>query len=434
MTAIVSKQIRVNNAGNFRDDVGTDSTYLYIGRSQAWPSSDTAIATPVDTVFDKNNVHQNMIALKKVAQSDVSHCITRYNWLSGTTYVAYDDQLDTLSTSQYYVITDELNVYKCLQAGTGASVVKPTGQTTNAANAVESDGYVWKFMATLSGTQATKFLTNSFVPVNIITSNDGSLQFDVQTNAQNGSIHRVKISAGGSGYTSTPTVTITGDGSSATAAATVVGGVVTGITMSNIGTGYNQAVVTITGGGGTGATARAIISPPGGHGANMADELGAFFVMCNINLDSDEGSGDFPIDNDFRQLGLIRNPFNFGTTTAATASTLQATRSLVYGSLAGGSFAVDEIITGGTSGAKAYVTSIDTGTSTIRYHQDDTTGFGTFQSSETISNVSSVTATISSLGNPEVEKFSGEVLYIENRSAVARANSQIEDIKLVLEF
>ena len=142
MTAIVSKQIRVNNADNFRDDVGTNSTYLYIGRSHAWPSSDTAIATPVDTVADKNNVHQNMIALKKVAQSDVSHCITRYNWLSGTTYVAYDDQLSSLSTSQYYVITDELNVYKCLQAGTGASVVKPTGQTTNAANAVESDGYV----------------------------------------------------------------------------------------------------------------------------------------------------------------------------------------------------------------------------------------------------------------------------------------------------
>ena len=60
MVAIISKQIRVNNAGNFRDDIGTNSTYLYIGRSQQWPSSDTAIATPVDTVFDKNNVHQNM--------------------------------------------------------------------------------------------------------------------------------------------------------------------------------------------------------------------------------------------------------------------------------------------------------------------------------------------------------------------------------------
>ena len=209
MVAIVSKQIRVNNAGNFLADVGTDSTYLYIGRSQQWPSSDTAIATPVDTVADKNNVHQNMIALKKVAQSDVSHCITRYNWLSGTTYIAYDDQLSSLGSSQYYVITDELNIYKCLQAGAGASVVKPTGQTVNAANAVESDGYVWKFMYTLSGTQATKFLTNSFVPVNILPTDDGSLQFDVQTGAQNGSIHRVLVTAGGSGYTSTPTVTIT---------------------------------------------------------------------------------------------------------------------------------------------------------------------------------------------------------------------------------
>lgn len=434
MVAIVSKQIRVNNAGNFRDDVGTDSTYLYIGRSHQWPSSDTAIATPVDTVFDKNNVHQNMIALKKVAQSDVSHSITRYNWLSGTTYIPYDDQLSTLSTSQYYVITDELNVYKCLDAGAGASVVKPTGQVTNAANSVESDGYVWKFMATLSGTQATKFLTNSFVPVNVITSNDGSLQYDVQTNAQNGSIHRIKLISGGSGYTSTPTVTVTGNGSSATAAATVVGGVVTAITMSNIGTNYDEALIAVTGGGGTGATGRAIISPPGGHGANMADELGAFFIMCNINLDSAEGSGDFPIDNDFRQLGLLRNPFNYGTTVNATASTLQATRSIVYGSLAGGAFAVDEIITGGTSGTKAYITSIDTGTSTIRYHQDATTGYGVFQASETISNPGAVTATVSSLGNPEVEKFSGEVLYIENRSAVARANSQIEDIKLVLEF
>lgn len=434
MVAIISKQIRVNNAGNFRDDIGTNSTYLYIGRSQQWPSSDTAIATPVDTVFDKNNVHQNMIALKKVAQSDVTHSITRYNWLSGTTYTPYDDQLATLSTSQYYVITDELNIYKCLEAGAGASTVKPTGQTVNAANAATGDGYVWKFMYALSGTQATKFLTNSFIPINVLTSNDGSLQYQVQTNAQNGSIHRIKVTAGGSNYTSTPTVTITGNGSSATAAATVVGGAVTEITMSNIGSGYDEAAVAITGGGGAGATARAIISPPGGHGANAADELGGFFIMANVQLDSAEGSGDFPIDNDFRQLGLLRNPFNHGTTTVSSASTLQATRSITTGAPAGGTFAVDEIITGGTSGAQAYITSYDASGNVIRYHQDATTGFGVFQSSETISNAGSVSATISSLGDPEVEKFSGEVIYIENRSAVARANSQIEDIKLVLEF
>jgi len=434
MVAIISKQIRVNNAENFRSDIGTNSTYLYIGRSHPWPNSDTTIATPVDTVADKNNVHQNMIALKKIAQSDVTHSITRYNWLSGTTYVAYDDQLASMGTSQYYVITDELNVYKCLQAGSGASVVKPTGQLTTAANSVESDGYVWKFMYALSGTQATKFLTNSFIPVNVLTSDDGSLQWQVQTNAQNGSIHRVVVTAGGSGYTSNPTVTITGNGASATAAATVVGGAVTSISMSNIGSGYDEAIVTITGGGGTGATARAIISPPGGHGSNAADELQGFFIMANVNLDSDEGSGDFPIDNDYRQLGLIRNPYDYGTTTVSTASTLQATRSVTTGAPTGGAFAVDETITGGTSGAQAYITSIDAINNVIRYHQDAATGYGTFQNAETISNGSGVSATISALGNPEMEKFSGEVLYIENRSAVARANSQIEDIKLVLEF
>jgi hypothetical protein len=289
-------------------------------------------------------------------------------------------------------------------------------------------------MYALSGTQATKFLTNSFIPINVLTSNDGSLQYQVQTNAQAGSIHRIKVTAGGSNYTSTPTVTITGNGSSATASATVVGGAVTEITMSNIGSGYDEAAVAITGGGGAGATARAIISPPGGHGANAADELGGFFIMANVQLDSAEGSGDFPIDNDFRQLGLLRNPFNHGTTTVSSASTLQATRSITTGAPAGGTFAVDEIITGGTSGAQAYITSYDASGNVIRYHQDATTGFGVFQSSETISNAGSVSATISSLGDPEVEKFSGEVIYIENRSAVARANSQIEDIKLVLEF
>lgn len=434
MVAIVTKQIRVNNAGSFVSDVGTNSTFLFIGRSQAWPNSDTSVATPQDTVSDKNNVHQNMIALKKVAQSDVSHAITRYNWISGTTYTEYDDQLATLGSSQYYVITDELNVYKCLKQGTGASVVKPTGQTTTAANAETSDGYIWKFMYSLSGTQATKFLTNSFVPVNILTSDDGSLQYQVQDNAQDGAIHRIRITAGGTGYTSAPTVTIQGDGLNATATATVSGGSVTEIDMSNIGSGYNQAKITISGGGGSGAEARAVISPPGGHGANAADELGGFFVMANVNLDSDEGSGDFPIDNDYRQLGLIRNPFDHGTTTVATATTLYATPTITYGTTTGGSWAVDDIVTGGTSGAKAYITSDDSTNGVLRYHQDDTTGYGTFSSGETITNPGGVSATINSLGDPEVEKFSGEVLYIENRSPVQRAASQIEDIKLVLEF
>ena len=73
----------------------------------------------------------------------------------------------------------------------------------------------------------------------------------------------ITVTNGGSGYTSTPTVTIggTGGGSGATAAATVSGGVVTSVTITNQGSGYTTPpTVAISGGGGMGATAVSYIS------------------------------------------------------------------------------------------------------------------------------------------------------------------------------
>ena len=158
MVAIVTKEIRVQNAANFITDVGSNSMYLFIGRNQQWPSSDTAIATPVNRVQDSQTAHQRMIAAKKIGAGDVTHASTRYNWVSGNSYVGYDDTVD-LSTSQYYVLTDELKCYKCIIAGPGASVNKPTGTTINNIEADQGDGYRWKYMFTLSGVDATKFLT-----------------------------------------------------------------------------------------------------------------------------------------------------------------------------------------------------------------------------------------------------------------------------------
>jgi len=432
MAAIITQRMRINNANNFISSVSSDSMYFFIGRSQEWPSSDTAIATPVDSENDQYGAQQKMVAMKKVAGSDVTSAVTRYNWTSGTTYAEYDDQDSALTTKQYYVITDAFNVYKCLQAGSGASVVKPEGTTTYA-NAETADGYIWKYMYTLTGIQTSRFLTNTFIPITTLESDDGSLQWDVQDNAVDGAIHRIRITNGGTGYTSAPTVTIDGDGNGATATATVSAGAVTEIEINTIGSGYNQAVVTFTGGGGSDAAARVVISPPGGHGSDPVNELGGFFTMINVQLDGEDGSGDFPVDNDYRQLGMVLNPVNYGTTTTATATTLIATDQLTYTGISGGSFTVDGTITGGTSGAVAYIDSIDTDTGTIRYHQESDTGFEAFQSGETIS-AGSVSATIDSLVDPEVEKFSGEVLYIENRAAVTRAADQIEDVKLVLEF
>ena len=42
--------------------------------------------------------------------------------------------------------------------------------------------------------------------------------------------------------------------------------------------------------------------------------------------------------------------------------------------------------------------------------------------------------TVGSLGNPEVNKFSGTVIFVENRTALKRSASQLEDIKVIVEF
>ena len=72
-------------------------------------------------------------------------------------------------------------------------------------------------------------------------------------------VSSIEVSNGGSGYLIAPTVTITGDGSGATAVATIVNGRVDSITVTNRGSGYTRALVVISGGSGYGATAIAIL-------------------------------------------------------------------------------------------------------------------------------------------------------------------------------
>lgn len=82
-------------------------------------------------------------------------------------------------------------------------------------------------------------------------------------NTTNKPVVGVTVVSAGVGYTSAPTVTIAapgGNGTTATATATVANGRITGFTVTNPGSGYNSApTVTLTGGNGTLASARAVI-------------------------------------------------------------------------------------------------------------------------------------------------------------------------------
>ena len=258
-------------------------------------------------------------------------------------------------------------------------------------------------------------------------------------------IERIEVTAGGTGYTSAPTVTISGDGTGATATATVSGGAVTAVTVTGKGTNYRVVDVTFSGGGGSDAAARAVLAPKAGHGTDPVSELGGFFISLNTKLDGNDG-GDLTVGNDFRQITLFNEPRNYNATplagTIATANTLKGTSYLAIA--AAGStdnatdFTVDELLVGQTSGAQAYLVEKDTVNDYLRYHQNDKTGYTKFQNGENVVGQTSTSNCLlhatAALGNPEVDRMSGDILFLENRDPISRTTTQIEDIKVIIEF
>jgi hypothetical protein len=347
------------------------------------------------------------------------HVVPRYDWVTGTVYDMYDDTDTNLIEDDFYVLTDDFNVYKCLYNNDGgASTTKPTGTSTTSFST--ADGYVWKYMYTVGTADALKFLTNDYMPVRT--------DATVSSAAVDGAIEIIRVTAGGSAYASAPGVVIDGDGTGAVATATVSGGAVVGITVTNVGSGYTFANISFSGGGGNGATARAIFSPKNGHGENSVEELGGKFIMINVRLDGSEAN-TISTANDFRKIGLIRDPFEYGTTTRAQASNYRQTyRYTVLD--ANSTFTIDETVTVGSNTA-----SVVEWDDTNKYLYTTKPLPKDFANGESIvGSTSATTGTISAINTPGLDPYTGDVLYIENRSPISRATDQIEDVKLIVEF
>jgi hypothetical protein len=462
MTAIITSKFRVLNAENFKEDVSDSNTSVYvgIGKSDAWSlttsdTTDTIPFLPKDTIDDVGEAYQNLIGLKRITSSEISHVIARYTWTSGASYVPWDSADPDIFDKPFYVITSEFKVYKCIRAGGASSTIQPV-QTLTAPQS-ESDGYVWKYMYTLSVADAEKFLTISYMPVKTVSLDFASdadaddnldeadfAQYLNQKNSRDSAnvagIERVVVTAGGTGYTSAPTVTITGDGTGAAATATVANGVVTAVNITNKGTNYTVADITFSGGGGSDAGARAVISPLGGHGVDPVRELGAFYTAINTQLNGSQ-DGDLTVGNDFRQVCLIKNPYEFGTTDRAIAPTLKALKSLDFTAATDvTSYQVDELLVGQTSGAQAYIVEINASMGLVYIHQNSKTGYANFEASEQVlGQTSNNTGQLETeqegfLGDPDIQPGSGQMIFLENRDPINRTTTQIEDIKIIIEF
>lgn len=411
----------------------SDTYYIAIGRSEQWNDSDVE-TTPTNTSSDVRDFRLRMQSIK-IAE-DVSYVIPRNNWTSGTIYSAYDENVVSHPDTPYFVITDENNVYACVQRSRNsdgtlkASTVKPTG--TSDSYFTTSDGYVWKYLYSVTTANAFKYLSANYMPVQYIDSAGDAfeiLQKAAQDGAVPGEILNIVITNAGTGYTSAPTITIEGNGTGATATATVSGGQVKRITMTARGSGYEYAKVNISGAG-TGAAARVNIGQPDGFGANPIVDLKAKALMFNSKPDGTE-SGKFIIGNDFRQVAILKNPKDYSGTLFTGNSAIALKKLNVVD---GSGFSVDETITGSVSGAQAIIDYVDS--NDIYYHQNPTTGYLTFDS-DIGSNVSisgNSSQLVSIVDSADVDFMTGDIIYLENRAPIVRDENQTEDIKTIIQL
>ena len=427
--------------------------YAAIGRAEDWNDSDIA-TVPTNNARLFRLARSSMQSVKLI--EDVSYVIPRRTWVANLIYSPYDDNDVGFPENPFYVINSNNEVYICLEQGkkqdgsSELSTIQPTGNTTGTPFRT-ADGYTWKFLYSIGALRADKFLSSAFMPVRFVTGTDSDspaedLQQEiVQNNAVKGQIIGYKVINGGSGYTSNPTVQIIGDGSGATALASRAGEAIVDIRVkadsagnsgnSYYGSGYNYANVVISGGGGDSATAVPIFAQPNGIGANAVIDLKANGIMFNTKPDGVENDDFILGDEIFRQVMLLRNP----RIDSASGTLLSITSALALDKLVtdGNSFVKATVqkarIQGTISGAVGIIDDTND-SSSVTYHQNEDTGFKKFQVGEEIQVVGNtgINGTILSVDSGDFNPFTGDLLYIDNRSSVTRSADQTEDLKIVI--
>ena len=270
------------------------------------------------------------------------------------------------------------------------------------------------------------------------------------------------------------------------------------VTVSNEGFGYTYGNVDLSAGSVPTPTSQptldVIIPPPGGHGADIYRELGATNALMYARIENDAENPDFITGNQVARIGILENPKAFNSNEILTLDKASAAYALRLSGTGYSSvtFTADDYVrqtvaTGST--AVGRVISYDQTTGVLKYWQDRTiAGFATAGSSGistaltpthldlnvpsynttrftsepssggsvtivggssnlSISTVfSGLSTTLNNrtyylgqsftkgVSNPEIDKYSGNMIYVDHRPSITRSSNQKEDIKIILQF
>lgn len=450
MAAIITKDTRLHNARQFVEAVGETANtaiYMFLGKPGSW-GNEASPDTPLDTYRYQVDIWDNMEVMKRVTASDLTHVIPRNAWATGTKYSTYLDNINSsnLFDSNFVVINSEYNVYKCLSNGeSNVSINQPlgTGRASDNLvlnNAIGQDGYVWKYMYNINTANWTKFGTSTYIPViadSTVTTNSANARGIYSYRIVSANIGSALLSDG------QYTLTVAGDGTGANANIIVSKGNISNVRITSFNSfGNNYTVANVTTSLGN-AVIEPICSPVDGHGYDAVDELGGVYAMVNVRF---EQTDNVPVSGfKFRQVGLLKDPFLYGTTKIPTEtgnSILKAYSNLTLTSAISATVNAGDTLTGVTSGANATVVSADTSAGVINYvkHRNSSpnvkANYTAFSAGETVKIGSSVIGILtgSPFGNATVALKSGEIIYVDNRNVITRASDQVEDIYIVLEF
>jgi hypothetical protein len=441
MPSIATKSLSITSAKEFINAVSTPAmnVNLYVAISHVDPwSNDSSPDTPIDNNDTKIKFWRSMVGGKRINGYDMALAIPRINYTANTVYTPYRNYGNTIFGQNFYILTDAYNVYKCIDNNNNANSTVQPSFTNYQSVVTTSDGYTWKFMYGLSSSDRQRFLTSSWMPVKDLTLDDGSIQYRVQQNSIGGGIEFVQITNRGNNYNSNAFIVLTGDGINANLVPVVNSNSqnISSITSVNPGGNYhfaNTVIFPTANTSGANATAIPIIGPFGGHGSNPVEELGGSNVIININLDADE-NGTLPVDNDYRQIGIIKNPMIFGANNQVY-SNLNFTQSLsVSVGVGGGAYALDELVFQGTSVANSTFSGIVVDWNSANNILDLAQLTGTPSSSILVGSQSGTTRFVINTVNPNLIPYSGDVLYLDNVSPITRNPNQLEEIQIVLSF
>lgn len=330
--------------------------------------------------------------------------------------------------SPTYVDPDTNRVYGELR---GVEIINSGVGYTNATVEIER--------AYVDGVESTElppeeYLVNGAILLNFDTGDLNSKQANQELLATRGSIDVIQVLNGGAGYSSA-TVEITGTGTDCTATPVITNGKISKIIVTNPGINYTQASVNIISSSGSGASARPIISPLGGHGKDAVSELGGRTIAFYNKLAGEKLQG-LDYTGMYRQVGIIKNPKQFNDSNyfvnyfgnccyrlelklddsqdinqvvakldqAKSVTVVSGTKSYRYRPV--------EVEPVGTSTVILLMSAID-------YH------IPTAGDTLTVSTYSLAVATVTT---PTVDKYSGEILYIDNRNAFNYGSEQTVSI------